>query len=138
MAQWWDSDDAFLGLLRDRELLGSLLAEVAGEAVAAANAKEKAKTQRRILGDHLRGENGRQARAGWVPRWMAFPPSAYTARGGVGPVSAHEAAWPAARAAADREDDRVPRRGGEALLGLGGQLRTASCAEREDKHERSL
>src|SRR3546814_8237011 len=115
MAQWWDSDDAFLGLLRDRELLGSLLAEVAGEAVAAANAKEKAKTQRRMLGDHLRGENGRQARAGWVPRWMAFPPSAYTARGGVGTVSAHEAACTAARAAEDREDDPVPPQGGAAL-----------------------
>ena len=82
MGQWWTGDDAFLGLLRDRELLGALLADVAGEDVAAANAGEKAKTQRRILGDHLRGESGRQVRAGWVPRWMAFPPSAYTARGG--------------------------------------------------------
>ena len=68
MGQWWESDDAFLALLRDRELLGVLLADVAGEAVAAANAKEKVKTQRRILSDHLRGENGRQAPAGWVPK----------------------------------------------------------------------
>ena len=125
MGQWWASDDAFLALLRDRELLGALLAEVVGEAVAAANVKEKARTQRRILGDHLRGENGRQARAGWVPRWMAFPPSAYTARGGVGSVSAHEAAWAAASAAEDREDDPVPPQGGAALPDPDGEERDA-------------
>jgi len=115
MGQWWTGDDAFLDLLRDRELLSALLADVAGDAVAAANAKEKAKTQRRILGDHLRGASGRQVRAGWVPRWMAFPPSAYTARGGVGTVRAHEAACAAASAAEEREDDPVPPQGGAAL-----------------------
>ncbi len=30
--------------------------------------------------------------APWVPRWMAFPPAAYTARGGVGSVRAY-ARW---------------------------------------------
>ena len=115
MGQWWEGDDAFLELLRDRELLGALLADVAGTNIAAANAKEKAKTQRRILGDHLRGESGRQVRTGWVPRWMAFPPSAYTARGGVGTVRAHEAACVAANAAKVIEDDPVPPQGGAAL-----------------------
>ncbi|KEQ51833.1 ParB/RepB/Spo0J family partition protein [Sphingobium chlorophenolicum] len=115
MGQWWTGDDAFLDLLRDRELLGALLADVAGTSVAAANIREKAKTQRRILGDHLRGERGRQVHAGWVPRWMAFPPSAYTTRGGVGTVIAHEAACTAASAAEQREDDPVPPQGGAAL-----------------------
>lgn len=121
MGQWWEADDAFLELLRDRELLGAVLADAAGEGVAAANAKEKAKTQRRILGDHLRGENGRQGRGGWVPRWMAFPPSAYTARGGVGTVRAHEAACAAASAAQVIEDDPVPPQGGAALPDPDGQ-----------------
>ena len=138
MGQWWESDDAFLGLLRDRELLGSLLAEVAGEAVAAANAREKAKTQRRILGDHLRGENGRQARAGWVPRWMAFPPSAYTARGGVGTVGAHEAACAAARAAEDREDDPVPPQGGAALPDPDGEEGNALASRAEQQQQDRL
>jgi len=32
------------------------------------------------------GQMGWEKREGWVPRWMSFPPSAYTGRGGVGPV----------------------------------------------------
>lgn len=89
LAAWWQADDAFLGLLRDREILGRLVADVAGEAVAAANAGEKVKTLRAIVADHLGGANGRAKVDGWVPRWMAFPPSAYTPRGGVGTVAAH-------------------------------------------------
>ncbi|WP_176591868.1 ParB N-terminal domain-containing protein [Sphingobium sp. EM0848] len=133
MGQWWEGDDAFLELLRDRELLGALLADVAGEGVAAANAREKAKTQRRILGDHLRGENGRQARVGWVPRWMAFPPSAYTARGGVGTVRAHEAACAAANAAQDGEDDPVPPQGGAALPDPDGRDETGQQISQQEQ-----
>ena len=44
---------------------------------------------KRIAAEHLAGEGGRAKVEGWVPRWMAFPPSAYTARGGVGAVMAH-------------------------------------------------
>ncbi|MFA5969668.1 MAG: hypothetical protein WC816_10570 [Sphingomonas sp.] len=40
-------------------------------------------------------------RVPWVPRWMAFPPAAYTARGGVGTVAAH------AKAQAAREIERL-------------------------------
>ena len=38
--------------------------------------------------DHLTGANERPKAERWVPRWMAFPPSAYTERGGVPRVSA--------------------------------------------------
>jgi ParB family chromosome partitioning protein len=62
---------------------------VAGEPVAAANAKEPGKVLKRIVRDHLDGTNGRPKVEGWVPKWMAFPPAAYTARGGVGTVAAH-------------------------------------------------
>ncbi|MBJ7441931.1 MAG: ParB N-terminal domain-containing protein [Sphingopyxis sp.] len=89
MARYWQADDAFFEVLRDREVLTSIVAEVAGEDVAAANAREKTKTMKRIVRDHLAGENGRAKVDAWVPKWMAFPPSAYTARGGVGSVAAH-------------------------------------------------
>ncbi|NKJ01299.1 hypothetical protein [Novosphingobium sp. SG707] len=39
-----------------------------------------------IIRNHLNGAEGREKREGWVPRWMTFPPSAYTTRGGVGTV----------------------------------------------------
>jgi ParB family chromosome partitioning protein len=98
MADWWQADDAFLDGLRDREVLLAMVAEVAGEQIAAANAKEKGTTLKAIIRAHLAGEDGRTKKEGWVPRWMAFPPSAYTPRGGVGTVAAH------ARAMAAMED----------------------------------
>lgn len=89
MADWWQADGAFFDLLRDREVLGAMVAEVAGETVGAANAKEKGKVLKRIVTDHLEGGGGRAKVERWVPRWMAFPPAAYTTRGGVGTVRAN-------------------------------------------------
>ncbi|GLV28136.1 hypothetical protein TomTYG75_06600 [Sphingobium sp. TomTYG75] len=83
------ADKALFSLLRDRELLGHMVAEVAGETVATANGQEKVKTLKQIIADHLSGADGRAKVERWVPRWMAFPPSAYTERGGVGTVAAH-------------------------------------------------
>ena len=111
MARYWQADDAFFDLIRDREVLGRIVAEVAGESVAAANAGEKSKTFKAIVRDHLGGTNGRAKRDGWVPRWMAFPPTAYTTRGGVGTVAAH------ANALAAREIERKAGGGDEPASG---------------------
>lgn len=90
MAKVWTPDPAFWGLIRDKELLGLIVTEVAGADVAAANAGSQAKVLKAIVTDHLDGSNGRPQVSGWVPRWMRFAPSTYTARGGVGSVAAHE------------------------------------------------
>jgi ParB family chromosome partitioning protein len=106
MADWWEADDAFLDGLRDREVLLAMVAEVAGEQIAAANAKEKGKTLKAIIRAHLAGEGGRTKKEGWVPRWMAFPPSAYKPRGGVGTLAAHARAT-----AAMEEPEKVAEEG---------------------------
>jgi ParB family chromosome partitioning protein len=87
MADAYAVDDALLDLIKDREVLDGLLAEVAGEQVAEANAKEPGKVKRQIIADCLNGTNARAKVERFVPRWMRFPPSAYTARGGVQTVS---------------------------------------------------
>ncbi|MHA3795449.1 ParB/RepB/Spo0J family partition protein [Rhizorhabdus wittichii] len=102
MADWWQADEALFVLIRDREVLGRMVAEVAGETVANANAGEKSKTLKRIIADHLAGNDGRPKVERWVPRWMQFPPSAYTTRGGVGTIAAH------AKAVAARDVAVVP------------------------------
>jgi len=94
MAAWRIADDAFFAGLRDKEVLTALVAEVGGSEVSGANAKEKGATLKAIVRDHLDGSNGRAKVEGWVPRWMAFPPAAYTERGGVGAVFAHSKAAP--------------------------------------------
>ncbi len=92
MRRHWHADAAFFDQLRDREVLLAIVGEVAGADIASANEKEKAKALKAIIADHLDGSNGRAQVAPWVPKWMAFPPDAYTVRGGVGSVRAH-ARW---------------------------------------------
>jgi ParB family chromosome partitioning protein len=69
----WQADDTFFDLIRDRATVNGLLTEVAGEAVGKANVAEKAKTQKQIIRDYLKGANGRTKVEGWLPGWMAFP-----------------------------------------------------------------
>jgi ParB family chromosome partitioning protein len=87
MADHYCVDSTLLDLVKDREVLDALVAEVAGSEVAEANAKATGKVKRQILADCLAGTNGRSKVERFVPRWMAFPPSAYTARGGVATVT---------------------------------------------------
>ena len=81
MAALWQPDVAFFELIRDKSIVNALLADIGGEAVASANAGEKVKAQKQLIGDFLGGSNGRP-KTDWIPRWMAFPPAAYTDRGG--------------------------------------------------------
>lgn len=113
MADWWQADPVFFELIRDRGVLLRIVAEVAGEPVASANAKEKGKTLKAIVADHLDGANGRPRVERWVPGWMAFPPFAYTARGGVGTVRAAQLV-----AAARAEGDEPEPSGPGAVLAL--------------------
>ncbi len=94
MADHWQADESFFALLRDKEVLVALLGEVGSEAVASANATETGPTLKSLISDHLTGANERPVKERWVPRWMAFPPSAYTERGGVSTVAAsRRAKW---------------------------------------------
>jgi ParB family chromosome partitioning protein len=108
MADWWQADAAFFELIRDKEVLSRIVAEVAGETVATANAGEKTKTLKRIVRDHLDGTDGRTRVERWVPKWLAFPASAYTARGGVGTVAAHAKVEAARSPEPDPDAGQVP------------------------------
>lgn len=87
MADSYSVDAALLDLIKDREVLDAMVAETAGQVAADGNAKATGKVKRQIIADCLSGSNGRAKVERFVPRWMAFPPSAYTTRGGVATVS---------------------------------------------------
>jgi ParB family transcriptional regulator, chromosome partitioning protein len=132
MASYWTADAAFYDLLRDREVATAILAEVGGEAVASANAKEKGKTIKGVIADCLTGENGRTKRKNWVPRWMAFPPSAYTERGGVATVKAADRArWIAEQERPDEPDPDAPA--SAAPLPVETELTEADAVEAEEE-----
>lgn len=105
MAEVWQADAALLDGIRDREVIDAMLAEVAGKEIADANIKETGKVKRQIIRDCLDGTNGRTKVEGWVPRWLRFPATSYTERGGVASVnrtaSTTEATTPAGTAGSD-------------------------------------
>jgi len=86
MAEVWQADGALLDTVRDRAVLNAMLAEVAGDMVAEANAKATGAVKRQIIRDYLDGTGGRSKVERWVPRWLRFPASGYTDRGGIGSV----------------------------------------------------
>ncbi len=82
----WNDTAVLPDLIRDKQLLTAIIAEVAGCDVAEVNAEATAKVQRGILVDCLTGSNGRAKAESWLPKWFAFPPAGYTERGGIGCV----------------------------------------------------
>jgi ParB family chromosome partitioning protein len=87
MVEAYSADQALLDLIKDREVLDAMVGDVAGQQAAEANAKATGKVKRQIIVDCLAGTNGRAKAERFVPRWMSFPPSAYTERDGVATVS---------------------------------------------------
>jgi len=77
MAGLWQADEAFFELVRDKQVLTALVAEVAGPETAAANTGETGKVVKAIIRDCLAGDNGRQQVGAWVPRWLRFPEGSY-------------------------------------------------------------
>lgn len=134
MADYWEADAAFYEALRDREVSLAILAEVGGSAVAAANAAEKGKTIKGLIADFLTGENGRPKVERWVPRWMAFPRSAYTERGGVPTVKAANRARFLAESEAERsavETEAAPLPDEAADAETGAEVETEAPVEEE-------
>lgn len=80
MASLWTPDDIFFDLIRDRQVANAMLREVGGKRQADGNVAEKVKTQKAIIRDFLDGAHDRRQVVGWVPKWLAFPASSYTAR----------------------------------------------------------
>ena len=63
----WQAEDAFFDLVRDRQMLVEMVAEVAGASVAKANEGEKGKVLKGIILDCLAGTGDRAKKEGWVP-----------------------------------------------------------------------
>ena len=77
MAATWTADNAFFDLLRDKRVINTVVADLAGKSVADANVSATGKVQKQIIRDCLAGGNGRTKVEGWVPRWMQFPSRCY-------------------------------------------------------------
>lgn len=83
----WRLDDTFFDLLNGKDAVNALLSEAGSPAIAEGNKDEPAKVQKGIVKDIMRGGNGREKNADWLPGYFRFPPTGYTARGGIDVVS---------------------------------------------------
>ena len=89
MADHWTADDTFFDLLRDKEAINAMLAEIGGGDVAEGNLTSTAKVQKQIIRDFMTGE-GREHKADWQPRYMNFPMQGYTGRGGIEAIDQYQ------------------------------------------------
>ena len=79
----WRPDDTFFDLLNGKDVVNALLSDVGSPAIAEGNKAEPAKVQKGIIKDIMRGENGREQNADWLPAYFRFPASAHSDRGGI-------------------------------------------------------
>ncbi|MEX0957551.1 MAG: ParB/RepB/Spo0J family partition protein [Rhizobiaceae bacterium] len=109
MKNWWQPDETFFDLLRDKSAINAMLREVAGDVTADAHTASTAKVQKKIIADCLTG-NDREKVEGWLPRYMAFPEGSYVGRAdrktGTDPDADDDVAEPDAEGES-AEDDAV-------------------------------
>lgn len=86
MTHWWEPEDAFFDLLRDKATINAMVAEVAGKRTASDRANKTAKAQKETIRGFLHGRNGSKTPEKWLPRYMHFPMTSYTKRKGLQPM----------------------------------------------------
>jgi ParB family transcriptional regulator, chromosome partitioning protein len=79
----WRPEDTFFDLLNGKDVVNAMLTDAGSPAIAEGNKGETAKVQKGIIKDIMRGENGREKNADWLPAYFHFPPMALTSRGGI-------------------------------------------------------
>jgi len=81
MRDYWQPDEAFFNLLRDKTAINAMLRHIGSKRIADANVTATTKAQKKIIRDFISGD-GRKKAEGWLPHYMAFPFKAYTKGGG--------------------------------------------------------
>lgn len=83
IAGYWQPDDVFFKLLKGKNAVNAILADVAGKTIADQHVTSKINDQKAIIRDYLEGRNGRPQVTGWLPGYMTFPFQPYTRNGGI-------------------------------------------------------
>ena len=79
----WRPDDTFFDLLGSKDVLHAMLKDIASSSIAESNKDEASKVKKGIIKDYMRGANGREHKADWLPPYFQFPIKSYTDKGGI-------------------------------------------------------
>lgn len=82
MQKHWQPDQTFLDLIRDKDAINAMVAEIAGKEAADARSTATAKSQKAVIQACLEGTRTAKVK-NWHPRYMVFPMGAYTKKGGI-------------------------------------------------------
>lgn len=86
MTATWTIDDTFFDLMRDKQAINGMVAEIAGDTAAKEHITATAKVQKSIITACLDGTRTATVE-GWTPRYMAVPQQGYTDRSGFAEVA---------------------------------------------------
>ena len=70
---YWQPDEAFFDLLRDKRVINAMVADIGSPSLAGTCAADTAKVQKTVLANRIIGE-GCAPNPGWRPGWMQLPP----------------------------------------------------------------
>lgn len=79
LAGKWQPDALFWEQLRDREVIGAMLVDAAGQEVADSKVSATGKVKKALIQEKVE-----QQGESWLPRWLTPKPQAYTNRSGFG------------------------------------------------------
>lgn len=85
MIKYWQADECFFSLLRDKATINAMLKETAGKAVADKHITSTAKVQKQLMRDAQSAKSGKDT-PDWEPRYGEFPMRAYTKQGGIAAI----------------------------------------------------
>ena len=87
LSVYWQPDEAFFSLLRDKPVINALVASIGGLALAETCAADPVKAQKTVLANRIAGE-GCAPHPNWRPGWMQVPPSRHIDGAACGPADA--------------------------------------------------
>lgn len=87
LGAYWQPDEAFFDLLRDKRVINALVASIGSPSVAESCVADTAKAQKTVLANRLAGA-GCPPNPGWRPGWMQVPPTRHVDGGACGPADA--------------------------------------------------
>jgi ParB family transcriptional regulator, chromosome partitioning protein len=73
LAPYWQPDDTFFELCRDKRAINAMIADIASPSLAASCAKDTAKAQKDVMRNRING-TACDPNPGWRPGWMQVPP----------------------------------------------------------------
>lgn len=87
LSAYWQPDEGFFDLLRDKRVINAMVAEIASPGAAKACLTETATAQKQVLVNRIEGD-GCKAKSDWCPVWMQVPPARYIDGAGSPPADA--------------------------------------------------